>query len=192
MRGQANFALPFGGVVNDYVAFYFSPITAFSYTIHQGNVDVISPSGDKMGKSKSADRVFLVAKVDDIFGARLPACFSNYALNSNAPMPIVESDPKLLEKHVRWNMFDEAPLTAAIPEIGYTGVCRYFQNRASPTQHQVRSPARMAEFLVRDAVPTQLICGIITPSEALNRHISGLAFAHRFTGSVLTKPNCFL
>jgi hypothetical protein len=39
-RGTAEFQMPCGGVVNDYVAFYFSPLTAFTFTIDRGNVNL--------------------------------------------------------------------------------------------------------------------------------------------------------
>lgn len=34
-RGTDAYQMPCGGVVNDYVPFYFSPITAFTFTIYK-------------------------------------------------------------------------------------------------------------------------------------------------------------
>ncbi len=54
--------MPCGGVVNDYVPFYFSPITAFTYAIYFGNVSLTAPDGTPLGKATEDDRVFLVAR----------------------------------------------------------------------------------------------------------------------------------
>ena len=99
-RGTTDFRLPFGGVVNDCVAFYFSPLTSFTCTIHRGNVQVISPNGAAASVSRLEDRAFLVARVTDLYAAGLQCCFSNYALNSRVPEPVVVSDPALLETHL--------------------------------------------------------------------------------------------
>ena len=131
-RGQNEFHLSTGGVVNDYVPFYFCPITSFSYTINRGNVPVISPLGQPLGNSSWTDRLFIVFNVDDIVKSNLTWCYSNYALNSTAPMPVVLNDIEQLENHIDWSLFDENPIAAAIPEIGYPGCCRYFAQRSHP------------------------------------------------------------
>ena len=192
MRGQANFQLPHGGVVNDYVAFYFSPVTSFTYTIHRGNVSVIAPDGSNLGASSAGQRVFFVVDVARISNCGIPACYSNYALNSQAPMPVVTGNFASLEQHVLWSLFDEAPMTAQIPEIGYGGVCCYFQSRDIPAHHQRRSPARMAELLVRNAIPMSLVAAIVTPTEHVRVDVARLAARHGYQGVVVCKPACFL
>ena len=153
-RGESNYQLPYGGVVNDYVQFYFSPVTAFSFVIHQGNVEVKNPDGQILGKSSKSNRIFLVSDVLAIFRAGLNACFSDYALNSMAPMPSVSADVGQLETHVKWPLFDEPPLAASVPEIGYSGVCQYFKDR--PPAQPNRKSARMAELLVKEGLNNAL------------------------------------
>jgi hypothetical protein len=191
LRGTAQFTLPHGGVVNDYVAFYFSPVTAFTYTIHKGNVGVVSPQGVALGDSGSKDRLFLVVKVNDVIASGVAWSVSDYALNSHAPMPTVISDSNLLGQHVKWNLFDEKPFAATIPEIEYHGVCQYFHSTAE-SQRQLRKEARMAEFLVKDSLPIDLVCSIIAPtSQSCDRAIR-VANRYKFNGLVLLKPGCFI
>lgn len=191
-RGTPAFILPYGGVVNDYVPFYFSPVTAFSFVIHRGGVDVKDPNGNHLGISSINDRLFLVSKAADIYDAGLRGCFSDYALNSQAPMPTIVSDFGLLETHVKWQLFDEAPIVAKIPEIGYNGVCQYFKDAPVPPARQNRKSARMAELLVKDAVPTNLIRCIIAPNEASHHQAEFLAKKYGFRGLILNKPDCFV
>ena len=64
-RGTDMFQVPGGGVVNDYVAFYFSPLTSFTCSIHRGGVDVVDPNGNFVGQSRMEDRVFIVCRIAD-------------------------------------------------------------------------------------------------------------------------------
>lgn len=191
MRGTDAFNLPHGGVVNDYVAFYFSPLTGFTHTIHKGNVQVISPCGRNIGLSRKEDRVFLVVRVERLYEYDHLVCFSDYALNSQAPAPTVKSNHDELASHVKWQLFDEQPLTAAIKEIGYLGVCRYFFSRSVPP-HQNRATSRMAELLVKGAVPLSLVECIVTPNQQVYQEVLVLAQQHNFQGVVVNNPGCFV
>ena len=191
-RGTEEFRLPFGGVVNDCVAFYFSPLTSFTCAIHRGCVQVTPPNGGVSTTSRLDDRVFLVAKVSDIYGAGLQCCFSNYALNSTVPEPAVEINHNLLETHIDWSMFDEDPLAGSIPEIGYGGSCRYFNSRDIPERYQRRKPIRMAEFLVQTALPLHLVTCVLTPNEQLKTLVQQAVQAAGYRLSVLAKPGCFV
>lgn len=190
-RGTNQFQLPFGGVVNDCVAFYFSPLTSFTCTIHRGNVLVVPPNGGNETTSRLEDRIFLVAKVSNLYRARLRCCFSNYALNSTVPKPVIESDPNLLETHINWAMFDEEPLVGSIPEIGYGGSCKYFFSRDIP-RYQLRKPIRMAEFLVQTAVPLHLFACVVAPNEQRKTVVQQRVQAAGYQLPVFSKPECFI
>lgn len=191
-RGTQAFQLPFGGVVNDYVPFYFSPVTAFTYVIHQGGVQVKDPQGQVLGASTKDDRIFLVANVLDVAASGVQACYSDFALNSLAPMPNVTSDFSQLESHVNWSLFDEPPRVAHVEELGYMGVCRYFHDVAIPATRQHRKSARMAEFLVKDSLSTSLLSAIIVPEDSLEPWVRALAEEHEFCGRIISAPGCFL
>lgn len=183
--------MPNGGVVNDYVPFYFSPITAFTYTIFLKNVSLESPDGTFLRQACEDDRIFMVGSPEAFRGAGLSICFSDYALNSRAPMPTIETDLDKLENHVHWDVFDESPLTAKIPEIGYQGVCSWFHNMASPPERMTRKQKRMAEFLVHKAVPLDKITCIIAKTDAMKDTLKTMMAASTWDIPVYTKRGCY-
>jgi ssDNA thymidine ADP-ribosyltransferase, DarT len=191
-RGTQEFQLTFGGVVNDCVAFYFSPLTSFTCTIHRGNVQVISPNGGALTTSRLDERVFLVAKVTDLYHAALQCCFSNYALNSTVPTPVIRNDPNMLETHINWMLFDEGPLAGEIPEIGYGGSCKFFLNKDIPERYQLRKSIRMAEFLVQTAVPLNLFACLVAPNEQIRELIHQQVQIAGYDLPVFCKPGCFV
>jgi hypothetical protein len=190
-RGTKAFSMPCGGVVNDYVPFYFSPLTSFTYTIHKGNVPLRSPSGADLGIAKPEDRIFIVCGVEGFRGSDLKYCFSNFPLNSEVPPPILNDNLDDLEKHVFWDVFDEFPYGANIPEIGYNGVCRYFQNAESPPPRQLRSQKRMAEFLVQGAVPLGLVTCVVANNIAMRDRLQQVMDASRWNIPIYVKSGCY-
>lgn len=191
-RGTNDFQLPFGGVVNDCVAFYFSPLTSFTCAIHRGRVQVIPPGVGLPTISRREDRIFLVAKVSDLYRAQLQCCFSDYALNSTVPEPTVVRESGMLESHIRWELFDENPIAGEIHEIGYVGSCQYFLNKDTPERYQRRGPIRMAEFLVHTAVPmTAFIC-VVAPNVQQQSIVRDMIQAAGYQLPVFSKPGCFV
>ncbi|WP_353342289.1 DUF4433 domain-containing protein [Litorivita sp. NS0012-18] len=190
-RGTDEFEMPNGCVVNDFVPFYFSPITSFTYTIYMKNVPLVSPEGLELRKACEDDRIFLVSSPQAFVGTGLFTCFSDYALNSRAPMPTIETDLTKLEDHVHWNVFDEAPTVAAIPDIGYSGVCKWYHNMATPPERMTRSAKRMAEFLVQDAIPLDKIMCIVVKTDAMRATLGGMMAASAWDIPILTKRGCF-
>lgn len=184
--------MPHGGVVNNYVAFYLSPVTAFTYAIHQGSVEVISPSADRLGMSEASQRAFLVASVPTIFRSYPQVCFSNYALNTNVPLPVVIADQNQFETHIKWLHFDDTPRTAEIPEINYEGVCRYFNSSPTPGPRHHRSTERMAELLVKDAVSINDFCAIVLPTQKALIAAQALARENGYQGVIVCRPECFI
>jgi hypothetical protein len=190
-RGTSEFSMPCGGVVNDYVPFYFSPITAFSFTIYKGNVALRSPDGTYLGVAQQSDRAFLVAKADKLIGSGLPCYFSNIALNTLSSEIKLGSSEDAIEDIVKWSLFDESPKVAHIPEIGYEGVCSYFHNRDTPVEHQNRRKERMAEFLVRQSVPMDLIECIVVHNTDIEAAVKEMVESSRYDIPVYVKPGCF-
>lgn len=190
-RGTQEFPMPCGGVVNDYVPFYFSPLTSFTFTIHRENVPLRSPDGQELGMAKDENRIFFVCRADKFVVNGLECCFSDFALNSMAPLPTVEVDLGKLETHVHWDVFDEQPISAKILEIGYDGVCRYFQNAVSPPSRQYRSQKRMAEFLVRGAVPLTEVSCIVAKSDAMRHKLQLVMTGSEWDIPIYSKPGCY-
>ena len=178
--------------MNDCVAFYFSPLTSFTCAIHRGGVQAIPPNGGSSKASRQEYRVFLIEILSDLYRAGLQCCFSNYALNSTVPEPVVISDPSLLEAHIRWAMFDDNPMAGAIPEIGYGGSCQYFHSKDTPERYQLRKPIRMAEFLVQTAVPLPLFACAVAPNEQQKILVQREVQAAGYQLPVFSKPGCFV
>lgn len=190
-RGTAAYAMPCGGVVNDYVPFYFSPKTSFTYTISEGNVDVVAPNGTVLGKSNEDDRIFFVARPETIAATGLYYCFSDLALNANAPIPTLEQDLGKLGSHIHWRVFDDPPLGARIQEIGYEGVCGWFHDMASPTWRMNRSKERMAEFLARDAVPLSVFDCIVAKTDAMRDKLQAMMDTSVWNIPIYAKRGCY-
>lgn len=190
-RGTNEFEMPNCRVVNDFVPFYFSPVTSFTYTIYQQNVPLMSPDGTYIRQACEDDRVFLVSSPSAFEGSGIFTCFSDFALNSRAPMPTIESDPTRLEEHVHWDVFDEHPKVGAIDEIGYGGVCKWFHNMATPPERQTRSAKRMAEFLVLGAVPLDRIVCIVVKTNEMKRTLEEMIAATAWEIPVVAKRGCF-
>ena len=183
--------MPNRTVVNDFVPFYFSPITSFTFTIFNRNVPLVSPTGEYLGQACEDERIFLVSSPQAFAESGIFTCFSDFALNSMAPLPTVETDMQNLENHVHWNVFDEFPRVAAIPEIGYSGVCKWFHNMASPAERMTRSSKRMAEFLVYQAVPFNKILCIIAKTDDMRDRLAATIAASNWNIPIYTKRGCF-
>ncbi|WP_210432037.1 DarT ssDNA thymidine ADP-ribosyltransferase family protein [Iodidimonas gelatinilytica] len=190
-RGENGFAMPCGRVVNDYVPFYFSPLTSFTFTIHSGNVSLKSPDGEHLRMACDDDRIFFVCSVDAFREAEAEICFSNLALNSQSGDPKITTDLDKIESHINWAVFDDSPKRAQISEIGYEGVCQYFQNRASPVAHQNRSAQRMAEFLVKDAISLEHISCIVAKTNHIGDNLQSVMDASNWDIPIFVKPGCY-
>ena len=190
-RGTNEFSMPCGGVVNDYVPFYFSPLSSFTFTINRGNVPLTAPDGVSLGMARDEERIFIVCRADSFRNSGLEYCFSDYPLNSQIPKPTLEQNLDRLEQHVHWDVFDDNPMTAHILEVGYGGVCKYFQNRAAPPEWQLRSQKRMAEFLVKSALPLEHVCCIVAKSEDMRDNLQTTMDASGWSIPILSKSGCY-
>jgi hypothetical protein len=189
-RGTQTFNTPCGSNVNDFVPFYFSPLTKMAYTIHMGNVDLKSPGGDNMGRAHIDDVAFLVVDPNRLFESGRDCWYTDIACNS-AIQPNYANNPADLGTHVSWSLFDDAPLAAQIAEIGYGGVCRWQHDRDEPSAHQQRSKKRMAEFLVKDYLRMNEVSCIVLKSEKHEAEVRSWALAAGRSIPILVKPGCY-
>jgi hypothetical protein len=82
-------------------------------------------------------------------------------------------------------------MTSHIPEIGYGGVCQYFDDKAQPAARQNRSRHRMAEFLVQERLPLSLVERIVVQNENVANHVRDVLAANDWDITVLVKQGCF-
>jgi hypothetical protein len=120
-----------GGVVCDYVPFYFAPRSPMLFSIKCGNVLDVDPNQARL--------VYLVSSTEKMYDAGLDCVFSD----GNAAVYISEfdNDAGNLATHVDWAIMEE----------------RMWRN-TSEDGDRVRR--RMAEFLVHQEVPIELFTEI--------------------------------
>jgi len=154
--------------VNDYVQFYFSPITAFNFAICKG-IKLTPPKTHPIclskGNTNPQQRLFVVCDVDSFRSSALNYCFSNTALNTDSHLPQISRNLDELEQLIDWKSFDREPRVAKIPEIGYNGACKWFKDTPNYAMPNSDKPYQtMAEFLVETALPLSFVkCLVINP-----------------------------
>lgn len=190
-RATTAFQTPCGGVVNDFVPFYFSPATAMAGAIHMGHVSLIDPNDVNLGVASMDDIVFLVCRTKNVSKAGLAFWFTNVACNSLALKPLYESDLSKLASHIDWSLFDENPKMAHIPEIGYSGVCKWFKDFDNPIRYRNRKAMRMAEFMVKDPLPLNFVDCIITKHQHIKQQIDTWMHAYGQNIPVYVKKGCY-
>jgi len=189
-RGTAEFQTPCGCVVNDFVPFYFSPVTAMSYTIYRGNVDLRGCDGVKIGVARSDEIVFLVSNTQHFQDIGCLIYFTNVGCNSQVIVPKFKSDLSDLDTHVNWPLFDELPKKAQIPEISYDGVCKYFLDKDDGI-HKSRNSQRMAEFMVKEEVSMSYIDCIIVQNEDIKIKLDQQMQNSDWDIPIYVKPGCY-
>lgn len=188
-RRGTQFKTPDGESINNYVPFYFSPITKMAYTIHIGNVPLKDASGECLGKASMDDVAFIVVEPGRLFASGRKCWFTNIACNSNLPV-VYKKDPAELTTHIDWSLFDEQPTTGKIAEIEYEGVCRWQHDRDTLSD-QSRSTKRMAEFMVNGHLKmTEVSCIVLKNSTHL-AEIQSWIKATKLDIPVLVKPGCY-
>ena len=189
-RGTAMFTAPCGSNINDFVPFYFSPITKMAFTIHKRNVDLKAPGGENLGRASMDDVAFLVVDPDRLFLSGRDCWFTNIACNSAIP-PLYENDPAKLETHVDWPLFDDKPRIGAIHEIGYDGVCQWQHDLDVPIAHKQRSKKRMAEFMVKDHLKMCEVSCIVLKTDKHAKEVLSWVRAAGEKIPVFVKPGCY-
>lgn len=134
-----------GGVVADYVPFYFAARSPMLYTINRGNVAAYQGGQDSI--------VYLVSEITTIVEAGCQAVFTDR--NAYYPYANFVADPRLAYGQVDW------PLMKT----------HMWNNTSSEPDRMER---RMAEMLVRGVVPFPLIGEVAARSEATLARVRSL------------------
>ncbi|MFC4348655.1 DUF4433 domain-containing protein [Kordiimonas lipolytica] len=187
-RNSTDFFTPCNSSVNDFVPFYFSPLTKMAYTIHAGNVHLVNPNGLDLGIANMQDLVFLVCDVTKIAANNLHFWFSDVACNTLSQIPKYDNDLNNLDAHVDWHVFDEQPIRASIPQIGYPGVCQWQHDTDSRPN---RASKRMAEFLVKDVLPLEVLECIVVKRDEIKIQIENWLSESDINIPVYTNTGCY-
>lgn len=189
-RGTHEFTTPCGSNVNDFVPFYFSPCTKMAFTIYRQNVRLRDSEGTDLGVAQMEDVAYMVVDPNKLFASGRSVWFTNIACNSGIP-PEYGHRPEMLEAHVDWALFDDEPRMGRIPEINYSGVCRWQHDRDQPVEHQMRSKKRMAEFMVRDYLRMDEVSCIVLQTTQHAGEVRAWVDASGVEIPVYVKPGCY-
>src|ERR1700674_3485793 len=137
-RATKMVAKPPGGVIHDYVPFYFAPRSPMLFTINKGNV--------RDCPHRQPDIVHIVTTVATIAASGLPYVFYDY--NATLDIATCYSSATDLDK-INWSLFFESPRM--------DGYCQYWHSRMDVAKHVLRQETRQAEFLVHKSVPLKLV-----------------------------------
>ena len=161
-----------------------------AYTIHQGNVPLIDPNGQSHAFASSEDIVYIVAdpaKVAD----ECSFWFTDIACNSVAQTPQYSNQIENLESHIKWELFDETPRMGKIKQIEYDGACKYFNDSDRSTACLNRKKIRMAEFLVQDTFPIDLIECLVIKSTKWEHWLNQEVQDHGKNIPIYVNSGCF-
>ncbi len=126
---------PPGGLVHDFVPFYFAPRSPMLFAINGGRV-----AGCPW---RQADIVHFETTVENVTALGRPFVF--YDRNATLAFSRPYTDLAHLDTAVAWDLITEAPQL--------DGFCRYWQSRSAEARYADRMERRQAEFLVRDSAP---------------------------------------
>lgn len=137
-RAMKLVAKPPGGVIHDYVPFYFAPRSPMLMAVNGGRVEGCP--------YEQQDIVHFETTVEAVVAEGLPYVF--YDFNATLNIATCYSNLKDLDK-INWDLFHEAPRM--------DGYCQFFHNRVDNPKYILRKETRQAEFLVYKNVPLKLM-----------------------------------
>lgn len=146
---------PPGGVVHDYVPFYFAPRSPMLRAIEGGKV-----TGCQW---RQADILHFETTVERVTADN--SSFVFYDRNATLAFSVPYTDLAHLNA-VAWDLLTEAPQL--------DGFCKYWQNKMDVLRYADRMERRQAEFLVKGTVPLNKLTkiGVIDETKATEvRHI---------------------
>ncbi len=162
---------PPGGMVADYVPFYFAARSPMMYTLWKGNVPAFT--GDHH------DLVYLVSKVDRMIGAGVDFAISDR--NATKALADFSNDAGVL-----------GDLTEDPPQSEFVDWPLMNEKWWNDTlEHPDRMERRMAEFLVHDRVPLDLVHEVAVHSDAQKPRIERLFAEFGRTTEVVARPEWY-
>ena len=128
---------PPGGLVHDFVPFYFAPRSPMLLAINGGRV---------VGcQWRQGDIVHFETTVQRVVAQARPFIF--YDRNATLAFSTPYNDLAHLDTAVAWDLITEAPQL--------DGFCKFWHNNPAAARYADRMERRQAEFLVKDNVPLQ-------------------------------------
>ena len=138
---------PPGGVVHDFVPFYFAPRSPMLSAIHNGNVGGCD--------YQQEDILHFETTIPSVLSHSQEVVF--FDLNATLQWSTPYTDVGEIPSKVAWDVI------CADPKLD--GYCKYFFNRHADPNHVDRMEKRMAEFLVKHSVPLSALTKIGVANE---------------------------
>ena len=160
-RGSRSIPVSPGGVLNDYVPFYFAPRSPMLYSIHTGFVQGFNGT--------QRDVIYLVSSVQEVKASNIRYVFTNghaYEFISN----FYNEEEDL--KNIDWEI------------MGAT----YWKNTAEDNDRKRR---RMAEFLAYQFVPITCIFGIVVFDDRMESTVNEIQRKCNTAIKTYIKPNWY-
>ena len=154
--------LPPGGVVADYVPFYFAARSPMLYVIARGTVPDYDGGQNQV--------VYLVTSVEAVSTHGLRYVFSDR--NAALRYARYADDPQLLDQHIDWELMEA-------------------RSWANTLDEPDRKERRMAELLVHRHVPWQTIHRVVTKDEGLAQHARNVLDSVPVTVPVHVEPGWY-
>lgn len=153
-----------GGVVSDYVPFYFAPRSPMMYAIHAGNVPTYQQGCETL--------VYLATTVEQLtaMGMTLVLTDRNAVLEVTEFWSMANGEPE--EGFIDWSLMHK----------------KYW---ASTQDSPDRSERRMAECLVRDLVPYAAFSEVVTKTEGMKQRAVSLLGASGADVRVSVRPSWY-
>lgn len=144
--------IPPGGMLHDYVPFYFAPRSPMLMTINSGNVPNCHLRQD--------DIVHLVSNAQLVGGLKIPFVFTD--LHAAMDYARYFSDLSQLDE-IAWDLLHEQPQL--------DGFCKYWMSKHTPERYVQRREIRQAEFLVHGRLPLAAITQIGVRNENMEARV---------------------
>ena len=125
---------PPGGLVHDFVPFYFAPRSPMLSAIHNGKVAGCALQQEDVVHLETTVAQATAEGEDFVF----------YDRNATLAFSTPYTDLARLDDAIAWDLLTEPPCL--------DGFCKYFMNRHQPERYADRMERRQAEFLVRNRV----------------------------------------
>ncbi|GAA1746052.1 type II toxin-antitoxin system toxin DNA ADP-ribosyl transferase DarT [Luedemannella helvata] len=161
-RRQRPVPVPPGGVIADYVPFYFAARSPMMSAIANGKVPTYRGTCDEL--------VYLVSSVERIIELGLPAVFTD----RNAVLRVARfsNDPSDLDSMIDWNLMK----------------ARYWYNTDEEPDRRER---RMAECLIHKQVPWAAFLGVAVKSETWARQARAALEAAGASSTIAVRPEWY-
>ncbi|MFD7893490.1 DUF4433 domain-containing protein [Streptomyces sp. NPDC059568] len=153
---------PPGGVVADYVPFYFAPRSPMLYKISKGSVPTYADGQDPL--------IYLVTTPRRLAAAGCDSVFSDG--NCAADITAIEGDLTLLGSHVDWPVMR-------------------LERWNNTSEDPDRMRRRMAEFLVYERVPVTAVIHLAVRRQSRADAVRQLLSSHGCTLDVVVRPTWY-